>query len=168
VVNLLEEAARDFADAVGGNPMSGNQVITPGTAHINLSAYAFHKWANEYYQCRLSLPPTHDFSPVPYFLLCRAIELKLKSVHLERSKQKAVKDRFGHDLVKSYKALPTALQTLSSTEDALLQKTNSIYMTKGFEYLNVLDAIKGFSTFPDLAALDALAKKLLAIPPPTP
>ena len=125
-------------------------------------------WANQYYQCRLTLQPTKGFSPVPYFLLCRAIELKLKSVHLEQSKQKEVKDRFGHNLVKSYKALPTVLQTLQSTELALLEKADSIYSTKGFEYIKVLDALKGFSTFPDLAALDALAIKLLAFPPPTP
>ena len=148
--------------------MSDSPNIAPGSGHINLSAYAFHEWANQYYQCSLSLQPTEGISPVPYFLLCRAIELKLKSVHLEQSKQKEVKDMFGHNLMKSYKALPPALQILSSTELELLNKANSVYSTKGFEYLKVLDALKGFSTFPELAVLDALAIKLLAIPPPTP
>ena len=104
------------------NSMGDSPNITPGTRHINLSAYAFHEWAHQYYQCRLSLQPTEAISPVPYFLLCRAIELKLKSVHLERNKQQEVKDIFGHDSVKSYNALPVALQILLSTECALIRK----------------------------------------------
>lgn len=141
--------------------MSDDHTINPASGHINLSAHAFREWANQYYQCRLSLQSTKDFSPVPYFLLCRAIELKLKAIHLEQSKQKEVKDMFGHDLVKAYKALPPAMQTLSDTELALLEKANAIYSAKGFEYINVGDAVRGFSTFPNLETLDALAKKLL-------
>lgn len=38
---------------------------------------------------------------------------------------------------------------------------------KEFEYfLNVRTALEGFSSFPDLPGLDALAKKLLELPPP--
>lgn len=38
--------------------MSDSPVITPDAGHINLSAHAFREWANQYYQCRLSLKPT--------------------------------------------------------------------------------------------------------------
>ena len=145
--------------------MSDNQAIQPASGHINLSASAFRKWADHYYQCRHSFRYTDEFSPVPYFLLCRAIELQLKAFHLEQHIQKEVKDMFGHNLVTSYKALPLAMQILSGTEFALLEKANTIYSAKGFEYINVGDAVRGFSTFPDLVSLDALAKKLLAMAP---
>ena len=40
----------------------------------------------------------HKFSPVPYFLLCRAIELELESRHLQGKRQLEVKRAYGHHL----------------------------------------------------------------------
>jgi hypothetical protein len=119
---------------------TGN-IVVPGTAHFNMTAYAFDMWAHQFYECRLMLQPSEGVSPVPYFLACRAIELKLKSIHLEQSNEQEVKRRFKHDLVKSYKALPQAFQPLSSTELDLLGKANDVYSKKEFEYfLNVRTA----------------------------
>lgn len=78
-----------------------------------------------------------------------------------------VKDLFGHDIVKSYKALPSAMQVLSNTELTLLEKANRVYRAKGFEYINVADAVRASSTFPDLTLFDVLAQKLLAAKPST-
>lgn len=85
---------------------------------------------HQFYQCRLSLQPSEGVSPVPYFLACRAIELKVKSIHLEQNNQEAVKETFGHNLLKTYEALPQALQTLSNTELDLLRKANAVYRKK--------------------------------------
>jgi hypothetical protein len=52
------------------------------TGRIRLSPHGFRQWAKEFYQSRKALQP-NGFSPVPYFLLCRAIELWFKAVHLE-------------------------------------------------------------------------------------
>ena len=137
-------------------------------AHINLSPVAFRLWAKQYYQCGHSFPCS-DFSPVPYFLFCRAIELHFKAIHLDQLKttppghqtQADVKNLYQHDLIKSYWGLPAANQTLSNGELSLLETANKVYSGKGFEYVNVHDSARGFSNFPDLLALDALAKAIV-------
>jgi hypothetical protein len=136
--------------------------------HINFSPTGFRLWAKQYYQCRVSFRCS-DFSPVPYFLLCRAIELQFKAIHLEQFKavppghqtQDDVKTLYWHDLIKLYKALPAADQTLTPEQLKLLEQANEIYSSKGFEYVNVGHASRGFSNFPDLKALDALVEEIL-------
>src|SRR5208282_3338621 len=115
--------------------------ITPATAPtLNVSPYGFRLWAKEFYECYRSFKRS-DFSPVPYFLLCRAIELQFKAFHIEaefkntgKSAVSTVKRTYWHDLTKSYKALPATRQTLSAEELSLLQKADGIYNDdKGFE-----------------------------------
>jgi hypothetical protein len=139
--------------------------ITPATAPtLNVSPYGFRRWAKDYYECYRSFKRTSDFSPVPYFLLCHAIELQFKAIHLEVEGQSAVKDKYGHNLTESYNDLPATRQTLSAEEFSLLQKASGIYKSKGFEYFNVGHAGRGFSNFPDLDALDATATKIIEWP----
>ena len=60
--------------------------ISPATGFHNFSSASFHLWATHYYKCVQdfqSLDPARPFSPVPYALLSRAIELELKSRLLE-------------------------------------------------------------------------------------
>ena len=128
----------------------------------NLSPDAFHLWATHYYQCRQAFRSPDQFSPVPYFLLCRAIELELKSRHLGAKRQAQVKQAYRHDLVKSYNGLSASEQNLSDEEFALLSEASSIYKDKGFEYFDPVDALTGFSRFPDLDKLDALTKKIIS------
>lgn len=45
---------------------------------VNFSGFAFRRWAHDYLACMRSFALSDRFSPVPYFLLCRAIELHLK------------------------------------------------------------------------------------------
>jgi len=45
---------------------------------------------------------------------------------------------------------------------ASIDDANAIYKEKGFEYFAVLDAATGYSSFPDLRELDALAVRVLA------
>ena len=127
----------------------------------NLSPLAFRKWARQYYECAVPLLSSAEFSPVPYFLLCRAIELVMKAEHLETKRQPEVKKEFVHFLVKSYEALPTPSQVLSTNEIDLLKQADEIYSGKGFEYFNPQHALEGYSRYPDLAALGRLARKLL-------
>ncbi len=129
----------------------------------NLSPMAFRKWARQYYECAAPLLSRTEFSPVPYFLLCRAIELELKAEHLEAKRQHEVKNDFGHHLVKSYAALPGRCQTLTAGELDLLKHADGIYSSKGFEYFNPEHALRGYSQYPDLGSLNGLARKLLAL-----
>jgi len=140
---------------------SGSVTITVGPVDINLSPVGFRIWAGHYLKCKRDFQSPDPFSPVPYFLLCRAIELELKARHLEALRQKEVKDRFGHNLFRAYAALPPAGQTLDQNEVAVLKAANKIYMGKGFEYFSVIDAVTAFKRFPDLAALEVIAEKLV-------
>ncbi len=89
--------------------------------NANLSPDAFHIYAMHYYKCKRDFTPPDDyFSPIPYFLLCRAIELEIKARHLKRLPQKEVKKRFRHHLLKAYKALDAQEQIISQNELAVL------------------------------------------------
>ena len=139
------------------------QVVQVQGFFANLSPMAFRKWACEYYACAVPLLTQTAFSPVPYFLLCRAIELEFKAEHLETKRQPEVKKDFGHYLVKSYTALPAHCQNLTAGELDLLKRADGIYSTKGFEYFNPSHAIAGYSQYPNLGSLHGLARKLLAL-----
>lgn len=143
--------------------MTEHYVLNASAGFVNLSPMAFHRWATHYYKCHQDFQCPHPFSPVPYFLLCRAIELGLKAKHLEVKRQPEVKSAFGHHLVKSYEALPIDFQQLSDDDLLILKRASAIYASKGFEYFNPEDALTGYSRFPNLAALDAVTKKLLGL-----
>lgn len=137
-----------------------DRIIKAETVHINLSPVMFRHNARDYFKAYLDFHTKGRFSPVPFFLCCRAIELALKAMHLESKSQKDVKKLYSHDLVRSYKNLDQAQQTLQSEELKLLGIANEIYKKKEFEYLNVYDAATAFSRFPNLERLDALARKV--------
>ena len=140
-----------------------NIIITPGTAHINLSPDAFHMWATHYLKCKNDFRSPNKFSPVPYFLLCRAIELEIKARHLRNVTQTQVKDNYGHDLVKAYGALTSTEQILTQDEETTLKIANDIYRRKGFEYFEGMSALNGYKEFPDLTILDSIANKLIGV-----
>ena len=128
---------------------------------VNLSPNEFHRYATHYYKCKRDFtPPDDKFSPVPYFLLCRAIELEIKARHLKRLTLKEVK-KFRHRLLKAYKALDAQEQILSQSEVEVLTAADQIYGDKEFEYFRQEDALTGSSRFPDLDMLDTIAKKLI-------
>jgi hypothetical protein len=142
-----------------------NATVISGAEGIdaNLSPDAFHRWAMHYYKCRHDFASPHKFSPVPYFLLCRAIELELKSRHLQGKRHLEVKRAYGHHLTKAYAGLPPSEQILTPEEVVVLEQASDIYASKGFEYFELEDALTGFHRFPDLSMLDRVAKKLLRI-----
>jgi hypothetical protein len=135
--------------------------LTPGTVHVNLSPDVFRLWAGHYYKCKQSFTSPDPVSPVPYFLLCRAMELAIKAQHLEADKQKKVKNKFGHDISKAYQALPPAFTILTGGEVKRLDDANLIYRDKGFEYFEPAHLLGGYKVWGDLATLDAVALKLL-------
>jgi len=138
-----------------------NYILKAQTGHINISPTGFQLAAQDYFKCYLDFQMPGRFSIVPYFLCCRAIELSLKAKHLEIRSRQVVKQSFGHNLIKSYQALPSEKQSLSSEEFQLLQKANEIYNKKEFEYFSVLDAATGFTRYPDLNKLADITRKLI-------
>jgi hypothetical protein len=143
--------------------VNANIVMSASVGYVNLSPDAFHRWATHYYKCRQDFQSPHKFSPVPYFLLCRAIELELKARHLNTKRQLEVKNAFGHHLTKAYVSLAQIEQILSSEEFAVLKSASRIYASKGFEYFDPEDTLTAYKRFPDLAVLDSVTRKLLVI-----
>lgn len=139
------------------------QTISPGGINANLAPDAFLRWAKHYYACRQSFHSPDRFSPVPYFLLCRAIELALKARHLATCTQDEVKRLFGHDLATAYAALTPANRILDADEERLLQAASDIYAEKGFEYFDPEDALTAFRRYPRLEGLNTITRKLIGI-----
>ena len=133
--------------------------------HVNASPVFFKMLADQFLEWYDAYKPA-KFSIIPYFLCCRTIELALKSVHLEKQTQKAMKMIYQHDLEKLYDKLPVEKQTFTENEVKLLRKANAKYKLKHFEYMQVYDAGVGFSNFPSLEDLARLARKAttLSIP----
>ena len=138
-----------------------HQIIRPGTLHLNISPDAFHRWATHYLKCKRDFQSSDKFSPVPYFLLCRTIELEIKARHLQKMRQSKVKREFGHKLAEAYKALDSGQRTLNQSEEQTLQSVSDIYNSKDFEYFNVFDALTGYKRFPKLELLESIAVKLI-------
>jgi hypothetical protein len=138
-------------------------IVRAGGINANLAPDAFRKWAQHYYECKQTFRVADRFSPVPYFLLCRAIELHLKSQYLGAKSQEWLKDHFNHNLEAMYDQLPSASKMLSTEELKLLRRANAIYKEKEFEYFKPQDALTAFKRYPDLSKLDGLAKKLLRL-----
>ena len=136
------------------------EIVNAGGINANLAPDAFRKWARHYYACKQTFHIEDRFSPVPYFLLCRAIELQLKSDFLVTQSQEQVKARFDHNLEALYDQLPAVAKVLSTVELKVLRRANAIYKEKEFEYFEPEDALTAFKRYPDLSELDGVVKKI--------
>jgi hypothetical protein len=141
---------------------SGNVVIGSASIHVNLSPDAFYRWATHWYEAKRQFVPPHKFSPVPWAILCRAIELVIKARHLTGVKQKDVKYKYGHNLTRAYRALEPGEQVLTADDERVLEQASELYdAPKAFEYFRPVDALTGYKSFPDLDMLDRITRKLL-------
>lgn len=150
---------RRFLQAFTKSVCYSNQWITYFTPRPVISTFrqsGFKLVARDFRRCADTFKPP-KFSIVPYFLYCRAIELGLKAIHLETERQEEVKEEYGHDLIRSYKALPPERRTLSTADSDLLAQISRLYERKAFEYVQPGDAAHGYSDFPDLEQLARLA-----------
>ena len=141
---------------------AGNIVVRVGTIRVNLSPHAFYRHAVHWYEAKRQFVPPDKFSPVPYAMLCQAIELVIKARHLRRANQKQVKDEYGHDLIGGYKALEPGERVLTPDEERTLKQASELYnKPKAFEYFCPIDALTGYKSFPDLDRLEQITLKLL-------
>ncbi len=140
-------------------------VISPPAIVVNLSPDAFHLWAGDFLKAARDFRRPDRFSPVPHFLICKAIELELKSRHLLESTQPEVKERYGHSLLRAYQRLKAEERILTTAEVEVLAKASKSYdvPNKHFEYWSPGEALRGYSKFPSLEALDAIAAKLIKV-----
>jgi hypothetical protein len=131
--------------------------------HFNLSPDLFRRHARQYLECHRAYKPVAGYSPVPYFLLCRAIELALKAHHLETKTRSQVKSAYSHSIIKLYRDLPAPLRTLDAAAEKLLASASAKYdvPNKGFEYVALEDVLFAQHSFPDLGDLELLAARLV-------
>jgi hypothetical protein len=145
-----------------------NIKIKLDSLQIKLTPTLFRKYANQHFECEMLFRSSASagYSPLPYYLLCKAIELELKARHLESNNRESVRKLYGHNLLKLYDALPTVEQTLDSSERATLACASNIYDIsgkKGFEYVSVHDVVTAYERFPDLEVLRRIVQKLLLL-----
>ncbi len=143
--------------------------ITPSSGAALISPIWFHRYASEFATWARK---AHDgmgdnFSPVPYYLCCRSLELVLKAFLLAKgvSQRELMKRDLGHDLCKILlKAKNLDLEKevpLTSHWEAEVEKANDYYADKGFEYLDVATAGRGYPNLPNLDILNELVSTLL-------
>ena len=111
------------------------------------------------------LTSVSKYSPVPYFLYCKSIELGLKAYLLAKGKNlKYVKDSVGHDLTLGLKnARLNNLDNIVETteiEKEEIEVANKYYKTKSFDYF-VSNHITGLKGLPKLNILKEYSHKLL-------
>jgi len=139
---------------------SGATVIQVGTATVRMSPVGFALYAEEFYIAAVSIPQQSrargntSFTPVPYYLLCRALELILKAFLLaEYRTLDELKQRYGHDLEKLWhEAIKHGLSEVvietSSNFSSDLSKANSYYKGKAFEYFDFSRWAHGYKDLP--------------------
>jgi len=143
-------------------------VIKPEPVVVRISPLGFHRYASEFLHAARSVRVGPSFSPVPYYLYCRSLELVLKAFLLTKDVSvRELKSRnLGHDLVKVLDRAKTLgvkqLLTVTSAHEKELVKANNYYASKGFEYFEVMKAVHGYPELPEVSVLAELASHLLA------
>ncbi len=126
----------------------------------------FHQYASDFatWAERAHAHGSKFFSPVPYYLYCRSLELVLKAFLLAKgvSKKQLKARSLGHDLTalltKAKKLGLEEIVTIKPRWDAELSKANEYYSKKDFEYFNVGFAYYGL---PSLSVLQEFSDQLL-------
>lgn len=145
--------------------MTRKIVIKLDSISLNITPLGFHKYARDYLRTADNLILESQYSPVPYFLYCRAIELGLKAYLLAKGKNLDFVKDLRHDLKKGLKharkhALDNIIVT-TETEINQIKIANKYYNTKGFEYFSVSNHVTGLQELPKLDVLKTYTHKLL-------
>jgi len=133
---------------------------------VVLGPLGFHGFATKFLEATKFVNTTNKFSPVPYYLYCRAIELSLKAFLLTKGVSlKKLKKNLGHNLVKilseaKSKSIEQIVLIIPEEEEEI-RKANKYYNSKGFEYFQVINAAEGYPELPQLSILAELAKRLV-------
>lgn len=141
-------------------------IVKVNTVVVYETPIGFHNYASDFadWANRARIEKSKYFSPVPYYLYCRSIELVLKSFLLAKgmTKKQLKARKLGHDLIALLaKAREMGLEdivVIGSDEEVELSKANEYYCKKDFEYFNVGF---GYYSLPSLSILNELSERLL-------
>jgi hypothetical protein len=134
----------------------------------------FSLYAEEFFLAGASIPEDSrgrgntKFTPVPYYLFCRALELILKAFLLAKHRSlDELKDRYGHNLeslwaeAKNHDIL-NVIGTHNSDFEVDLQKANAYYKGKAFEYFDFRRWAGGYEGLPPLARFRSEIEEIVA------
>jgi hypothetical protein len=145
---------------------NGDIVVEVPTAYIDIGPFGFHKYAIEYQLAANAITTEQSFSPVPYYLLCRSIELGLKAYLLTRGFSRSDLKKIGHNLSKLLKISKrrgiTKYCSFSQHEEEAIRRANVVYKSKAFEYYDLSRILSDFSNLPELDELAIITSNLLA------
>jgi hypothetical protein len=142
---------------------AGGIVVQVGTATLRMGPVGFALYAEEFFEAGASIPERSrargntEFTPVPYYLFCRALELILKAFLLAKYRPPVeLKRPYGHDLealwaaAKNY-GLLAVLGTYGPDFENDLHQANLYYKGKAFEYFDFGRWAHGYDGLPPLA-----------------
>ena len=152
---------------------AGGIVVQVGTATVRMGPVGFSLYAQEFFEAGVSIPEhsrargNTKFTPVPYYLFCRALELILKAFLLAKGQPlDELKNHYGHDLealwagAKSH-ALLDVLGTCGPSFETDLQNANTYYKGKAFEYFDFRRWARGYEGLPPLARFRDEIKRIV-------
>jgi len=139
-----------------------------GSVVIKITPISLHRFAQEYLSIVKIPEKETPFSPVPYFLVCRSIELSLKAFlrvkNIPVSKLRK-KGKYGHDLetlLNNAKDLGIdRCVPFTKNIEKEIRKANEYYNNKEFEDYDALRGMKGYTDLPDLFILKGFADELV-------
>ena len=140
----------------------GGIVVQVGTATVRMSPVGFALYAEEFLKAGESIPEHSQargnttFTPVPYYLFCRALELILKAFFLAKNRPvDELKTRYRHDLERLWRdanklGLSEVVGTRATYFEADLANANSYYKGKAFEHFDFRRWAENYEGLPPL------------------
>ncbi|MBS9405656.1 hypothetical protein KG088_18890 [Halomonas sp. TRM85114] len=135
-------------------------VAQVGTATVHMKPVGFALYADEFLLAGLSIPDQSrargntTFTPVPYYLFCRALELALKAFLLTKGESlDSLKKKYRHDLVKLWRkaqlyGILEAIDFRSPGFENHIVSANKYYKGKTFEYFDFRRWAHGYEDLP--------------------
>jgi hypothetical protein len=148
-------------------------IVQVGGATVRMGPVGFSLYAEEFYLAAISIPEhsrakeNTRFTPVPYYLLCRALELMLKAFLLAKNKPlDQLKTRYGHNLETLWRAAKEEglLDILGAFEPEFetdLRKANTYYKDKAFEYFDFRRWAHAYEGLPQFERFRDETKKIV-------
>jgi hypothetical protein len=140
-------------------------VVQIGTATVRMRPVGFALYAHEFFIAGASIPENSrsrgntKFTPVPYYLFCRALELILKAYLLAEDpslNEQKLKKSYGHDLEALWREakkhrLMMVLGASSTDFERDLKNANAYYKAKAFEYFDFSRWAHNYEDLPPFA-----------------
>jgi hypothetical protein len=125
----------------------------------------FYDFADDFYQTGIAYTNKGRYSPVPFFLFCRSIELSFKAYLLARKYSITGVKKLGHDLIRilntsNQNGFQSILVT-TENEQKVIEYANKYYKSKGFEYFSFNHLLHGHYKSFDLSLLKSYSLKVL-------